>query len=219
MARALPASSNPTQVPIPTFDLKKTPMNRLAHIARLAAFCTLLGPWLVPGAAQTYLSDPDHTFAFFEYGHLGLSQQRHRFDDVDGKVTLDPREQTGQIDVTIQATSVNTGSWVFNEVLRGEQFFDVADHPTIKFSSTQVTFDGPDAVASAQGNLTIKGITKPLTLQVTHFKCKMHPMENKPACGVNATGTILRSDYDLGKYVPLVDDEIKLYVVLEAIEQ
>jgi polyisoprenoid-binding protein YceI len=170
-------------------------------------------------AADVYQSEPDHTFAFFEFNHLGYSFQRERFDKVDATVNLDLEQRVGRVEVSIDVKSVSTGSRFFNQVLQSEAFFDASQFPLISFKSERLSFDRLDKVTAAEGDLTIKGITKPVTLTVTHFKCMMHPMLRKPACGLNAIGKIRRSDFGLGKYVPLIGDEITLYVSMEALRQ
>ncbi len=113
----------------------------------------------------------------------------------------------------IDTTSVNTGSTVFNGHIQGEDFFDTAKYPTATFKSTKVVFEG-DQPTTIEGDLTIKGITKPVTLKVTHFATKLHPMMKKEAVGANATTVIKRSDFNLSKYVPNVGDEVTITVAL-----
>ena len=119
------------------------------------------------------------------------------------------------MDVTIDTTSVNTGYPLFNQHIQGEDFFDTAKYPTITYKSTKVNFDG-DKPATIEGNLTVKGITKPVTLTVTSFHCMPHPMLKKDACGANATATIKRSEFNAGKYAPYVGDDVKLTIAVEA---
>ena len=168
-------------------------------------------------APETFNIDPAHTLPRFEYNHMGFSQQLSRFDKVSGSVTLDRAAKTGSVDVTIDAKSVDTGSTLFNEHIQGKDFLDTADYPTITFKSTAVKFNG-DAVASVEGNLTIKGVTKPVTLTVQSFKCMPHPMLQKEACGATATTTVKRSDFNAGKYAPLVGDDVTITLPIEAIK-
>lgn len=169
-------------------------------------------------APETYTMDGTHTFPRFEYSHFGYSTQLSRFDKTTGTVTLDKAAKTGSVDVTIDATSVNTGYPLFNQHIQGEDFFDTAKYPTITYKSTKVNFEG-DKPASVEGNLTIKGVTKPVTLTVTSFHCMPHPMLKKDACGANATATIKRSEFNAGKYAPYVGDDVKLTIAVEAIKQ
>jgi len=166
-------------------------------------------------APETYTIEGTHTFPRFEYSHFGYSTQLSRFDKTTGAITLDKAAKTGAVDVTIDATSVNTGYPLFNQHIQGEDFFDTAKYPTITYKSTRVNFDG-DKPATIEGNLTVKGITKPVTLTVTSFHCMPHPMLKKDACGANATATIKRSEFNAGKYAPYVGDDVKLTIAVEA---
>ena len=166
-------------------------------------------------APETYTIEGTHTFPRFEYSHFGYSTQLSRFDKTTGTITLDKAAKTGAVDVTIDTTSVNTGYPLFNQHIQGEDFFDTAKYPTITYKSTKVNFDG-DKPATIEGNLTVKGITKPVTLTVTSFHCMPHPMLKKDACGANATATIKRSEFNAGKYAPYVGDEVKLTIAVEA---
>ena len=169
-------------------------------------------------APETYNIEPSHSLPRFEYSHLGYSQQLSRFDTISGTITLDRAAKSGSVDVTIDAKSVNTGSTLFNGHIQGEDFFDTAKFPSITFKSTAVKFDA-DKVASVEGNLTIKGITKPVTLTVNSFLCMPHPMLKKDACGVTATTKVKRTDFNMGKYAPYVSDEVTLTLPVEAVKQ
>ena len=166
-------------------------------------------------APETYTIESTHTLPRFEYNHLGYSVQLSRFDKTTGTITLDRAAKTGSVDVSIDTTSVNTGYPLFNQHIQGEDFFDTAKYPTITYKSTKVNFDG-DKPATIEGNLTVKGITKPVTLTVTSFHCMPHPMLKKDACGANATATIKRSEFNAGKYAPYVGDDVKLTIAVEA---
>jgi len=183
-----------------------------------ALACSL---WLASAlaAVDVYESDPDHTFAFFEFNDIGYSVQRDRFDKVNATISLDLQDQTGSVEASIDVHSISTGSRLFNQVLLSEAFFDASSFPLITFKSNRFSFGKLDNVTAVEGDLTIKGITRPVSLSVTHYKCMMHPMLHKPACGLNATGKVSRSDFNLGKYVPLVSNEITLFVSIEAIRQ
>ena len=165
-------------------------------------------------APETYVMDANHTFAKFEYSHFGYSLQQSRFDKTSGKFTIDRAAKTASVDVSIDAKSVNTGSELFNGHLKGDGFFEADKFPAITYKSTGVKFDG-DKPATIEGNLTIKGITKPVTLAITNFACMPHPMSKKDACGANATAKLKRSDFNLGKYVPNVGDEVTLSISVE----
>ncbi|GAB2880254.1 YceI family protein [Uliginosibacterium flavum] len=169
-------------------------------------------------AADSFAIDPTHTAARFEYNHLGFSNQEHRFDKTSGKITLDRTAKTASVDVVIDAKSVNTGYEVFNGHIQGEDFFSTAAHPTISFKSTSVKFEG-DKPVSVEGNLTLKGVTKPVTLTLTHFTLQQHPMMKKDAIGANAVAKIKRSDFGMGKLAPYVSDDVSLSFSVEAIKE
>ncbi len=180
-----------------------------------AAFATFFAGQAI-AAPQTYVIDSTHTFPRFSYSHMGLSKQILRFDKTTGTVVFDKDAKEAQVDVTIDMTTVSTGSDVFNDHIQGEDFLDTAQFPTATFKSTKVVFEGDEPV-KIEGDLTIKGITKPVTLTVTSFFSGPHPMLKKDAIGANDTATIVRSEFNAGKFAPGVSDEVELDIALEAI--
>ena len=188
--------------------MKKTIATLIAAFLSTAAYA----------APETYMIEPSHSMPRFEYSHFGYSIQLSRFDKISGTITLDRAKKTGAVDVTIDAKSVNTGSALFNEHIQAADFFDTEMFPTITYKSSKVKFDG-DKVVAVEGNLTIKDITKPVTLTVNSFLCMPHPMVKKEACGVTATTKVKRSDFGMGKNVPYVGDEVTLTIPVEAIKQ
>ena len=118
----------------------------------------------------------------------------------------------------IDTTSVDTGFPVFNGHIQGADFLDTTAFPTATFKSTKVVFKG-DAPTEVQGDLTIKGVTKPVTLTVTSFVAMPHPMLQKDAIGANATTVIKRTDFNAGKYAPNVGDDVTIDIAVEAIKQ
>lgn len=169
-------------------------------------------------APETYVIEGTHTLPRFSYDHHGYSTQLSRFDKTTGKITIDRAAKTGSVDITIDTTSVNTGYPLFNEHIQGEDFLFTAKYPTATFKSNTIKFDG-DKPVSIDGTLTLKGISKPVTLTVTSFLCKPHPMVKKDACGANATTVVKRSDFNMAKYVPYVSDEVTITVPVEAIKE
>ncbi|WP_201747326.1 YceI family protein [Glaciimonas sp. PCH181] len=172
----------------------------------------------VCSAAERYQIDPDHTFSSFEYNHWGLSTQRNRFDTTSGFIELDQTAGTGQVMIEIDAGSINTGTELFNKTLRGSQFFDVEKYPKIRFTSNHLIFDGEN-LKQIEGDLTIKDITRTVTLEITNFNCRFMLLYGKRACGANGFVEILRSDYHLGRFVPFVSDAVTLHIVVEAIKE
>lgn len=182
-----------------------------------AAFATLLAAPAF-AAPVTYAIDSTHSFPRFSYDHMGLSKQILRFNKTTGTVVLDKEAKKAEVDVTIDMNTVDSGYDTFNGHLRGADFLDTAQFPTATYKSTKVNFEG-DKPVSIEGNLTIKGITKPVTLTITSFTNKAHPMLKKDAIGANATAVIKRSEFNAGKFVPAVGDEVTLDIALEAIAQ
>lgn len=168
--------------------------------------------------STTYAIDSSHTFASFGYNHLGLSNQQSRFNTTTGTVTFDKAGKTGAVDVVIDMKSVDTGFTVFNGHIQGEDHLDTAKFATATFKSTKVMFDG-DKPSAVEGNLTIKGVTKPVTLKLTNFVSTTHPMNKKEVIAANASTMIKRSEFNAGKNVPFVGDDVTITIALEAIKQ
>ena len=192
----------------------------MSKLTQLAATITLAAALAAPAVAapETYVLDSAHSFPRFSYNHFGYSTQVGRFNKTTGKIIYDKEAKTASVDIVIDATSVDSGFPVFNEHLRGEDFFDTAKYPTATFKSTKVVFEG-DKPSAIEGTLTIKGITKPVTLTVTSFHAMPHPMKKKDAIGANAFTTVKRSDFNAGKYAPNVGDEIRIDLGVEAIKE
>ena len=190
---------------------KLTKLTAALILAAVAAAPALAAP-------ETYVVDGNHTFPRFSYNHLGYSIQMSRFDKATGTVTLDKAAKTAAVDIVIDTKSVNTGSATFNEHIQGEDFLDTTKYSTAAFKSTKVVFDG-DKPASIEGNLTLKGVTKPVTLTVTNFKAAPHPMLKKDAIGANATTKVKRTDFNMGKNAPYVGDEVTIDIAIEAVKQ
>ncbi len=169
-------------------------------------------------APETYMIDGAHTYPRFSYSHFGYSTQLSRFDKTSGNIVIDREAKTGAVTVIIDTTSVDTGYPLFNEHIQGADFLDTARYPTATFISGKVHFDG-DKVASVDGILTLKGISKPVSLTVTSFQCMPHPMLKKDACGANATTVVKRTDFNMGKYAPDVGDDVTVTIAVEAVKQ
>ena len=163
---------------------------------------------------ETYTIDPNHTFPTFEVNHLGYSIQRGRFDKTGGTITLDKVAKTGSADITIQTGSINMGFDEWNKQM-DEKFFHVSEFPTMAFKSSKFKFKG-DTLVAVDGDLTLRGVTKPVTLTVDLFKCAPHPMLKKDACGANATTSIKRSEFGMSEFIPFVGDDIKIAFGIEA---
>jgi polyisoprenoid-binding protein YceI len=191
-------------------------LSKLTAALILAAAAAAAAPALA--APETYIVDGDHTFPRFSYNHFGYSTQLSRFDKTTGKIIFDKAAKTGSVDIVIDTKSVATGNTTFNEHIQGEDFLDTANHPTATFKSTKVIFEGDKPVA-IEGKLTLKGVTKPVTLTVTSFQAMPHPMTKKDAIGANAYTVVKRSEFNAGKYAPNVGDDVRIEIAIEAMKQ
>ncbi|WP_018413248.1 YceI family protein [Methyloversatilis thermotolerans] len=190
-------------------------MTSLKALVAALALATVAAPSFA--APETFKVDPSHTFPRFSYSHFGYSTQLSRFDKTSGTVTLDRAARTGAVDITIDTKSVSTGFPLFNEHIQAPDFLDTEAFPTATFKSSKVVFDGDKPVA-VEGTLTLKGVSKPVTLKVTSFQLMPHPMKKKDAIGANATVTVKRSDFNMGKYAPNVSDDVVIDIAIEAIK-
>ena len=175
----------------------------------------------LPAAAQeTYVLDPAHSRPTFEVHHLGYSTQFGMFEKVAGKVSVDRAAKKGSVDITIDAASVRTFDARLDGAVKGEKFFNVEKFPTIAFKSASLHFDG-DRLVAVDGELTMLGVTKPLTLKVVAFKCGEQPFNKKAMCGGDATGTLKRSEWGMTTGVTSLTpgDEVTLRVPFEAYRQ
>ena len=182
----------------------------------LLAFAAVTAPALAAPAGYTV--DPNHTFPVFEVDHLGFSTQRGRFNKTSGKITLDTAARQGSVDVTIDATSIDMGFAKWNENMRGENYFNTDAHPTITFKADKLVFDGERPV-SADGSLTMLGVTKPVTLTINRFRCAPHPLNKRETCGADVVATLKRSEFGMTKYIPSVGDEVRLLIAVEAFRE
>jgi len=179
-------------------------------------------PLAATAAPEPYTLDPYHTYLHFEVDHLnGMSRMRGRFEKLAGKFTLDQAAKTGSLEVTVQTASVSTADndkgsrpRSRDEHLRSPDFFNVAEFPTMSFKSTKITFKG-DNPSVIEGNVTLLGVTKPVTLNVENWRCGPHPASKRQMCGANASGSIKRSDFGMKFGIPAVGDEQKLWIEME----
>ena len=192
----------------------------MQKLTRLTAALVFAAVSAAPALAapETFVVNANHTYPRFSYSHFGYSTQLSRFDKTTGTVTLDKAARTGAVNIVIDTKSVATGSTAFNEHIQGEDFLDTAKYPTATFKSTKVIFEG-DKPTAVEGKLTLKGVTRPVTLTVTSFQAMPHPMLKKDALGANAHTMVKRSEFNAGKYAPNVGDDVRIDIAIEAIKQ
>ncbi|MDZ7858938.1 YceI family protein [Sphaerotilus sp.] len=188
---------------------------------------TLLALALVPvlfasaanAQSAAYAIDPTHTFVTFEIDHFGTSTNRGRFDKKEGTVSFDRAGKTGKVDITIDTTSVNTGTAPFDGHLKSADILNVAAHPTARFVSDKFVFEG-DKVKEVTGQFTLLGKTHPITLKANKFNCYMNPMVKREVCGGDFEATIKRSQWGASYGINYgFSDDMRLVVQVEAVKQ
>lgn len=179
---------------------------------------------LVTGSALaapvTYEVDPTHTYPSFAADHMGgLSVWRGKFDKSSGTIVLDKDKASGTVDITVDTNSIDFGLEKLNEHARTPDMFDVAKFPTATYKGKLANFKN-GAPTEVQGEFTLHGVTKPLTLHIDSFLCKPNPMTKKEVCGADATATFNRKDYGLNFGEPYgFKMDVKLAIQIEAIRQ
>lgn len=174
------------------------------------------------GAAQAetraYNIDPTHTQVHASYLHAGFSNIAIRFNKVEGEFLFDAAKPVNSsLNIKVPINSLDTGVEKFDQHLWSADFFEVGKFPEATFKSTKVTAAGKGKL-KLLGNLTIHGITKPVSFDVTTNGIAVHPMSKKPTAGFDAVTKIKRSDFGVGKYAPMVGDEVTLRITMEASE-
>jgi polyisoprenoid-binding protein YceI len=191
-------------------------MTRFAISTLVAA--AALSAAVAHAAPQTYAIDPTHTFVTFEAKHFGTSTNRGRFDKKSGTITLDTEAKTGKVELTLDTSSINTGTAAFNKHLSSKDFFNVEAFPTATFVSDKFIFDG-NKVTAVVGNLTLLGKTQTVTLKANSYGCYDNPMLKRQVCGGDFDTTIQRSDFGMSYGLPFIPNDIKLVIQVEAIIQ
>lgn len=163
----------------------------------------------------TYVMDKTHGYIYMTYSHLGFSNPTIRFDEVDAVVTLNADDVTAStLSVDIDPALIDTGIEKFDTHMRGSDLFDVENHPEITFRSTGLSLDTAYS-GTMTGDLTIKGVTKSVTLDVTLNRAAPHPFKGTEAFGISASGEVMRSDFGISYGVPAVGDKVSLQIEAE----
>ncbi|MFT4257114.1 MAG: YceI family protein [Pseudoxanthomonas sp.] len=167
-------------------------------------------------APVTYTLDPTHTDVLASWSHLGFSHPSAHFGNIEGTLIYDADNvAASSVVVTLPLSGLSSFTAKFDQHLAGAELFDAAKFPSASFRSTRVEALGDNRL-KVTGDLTIKGITQPVVLDVTLNKIGEHPMKKLPAIGFDATATLKRSDFGLGYAVPAVSDEVSLRITTEA---
>jgi len=167
-------------------------------------------------APVTYKLDPGHTMVLFSWNHFGFSNPTANLGLSEGTLVFDDKDPSkSSVDVTLPLSNLDTHVSALDEHLKKPDFFDADKYPTVTFKSTKVQAAGGNKY-KVTGDLTVHGVTKPVTLDATLNKSGVHPMSKAQTVGFDATATLKRSDFGMGAYVPNVSDEIKVRITTEA---
>ena len=170
----------------------------------------------IAAASGTYKIDPNHTNVLVTWSHFGLSNPSINFGDADGAIVYNADDAAASsVEVTLPVSGISALAADFHDHLSSADWFDAAKFPTATFKSTSVQAAGINKFTVA-GDLTVKGVTRPVTLDVTLNGAGEHPMRKVPAVGFDATTTLKRSDFGLGGFAPAVSDEVKVHITTEA---
>lgn len=194
-------------------------LNRLNSFGLLLVLVSGLAQAAVGVPSGAYSLESTHGYVTFSYSHLGFSRPQVGFNTFTVDLDLnaeDPAKSSVKVD--IDANSIDSRVAEFDGHLKGDKFFATAANPSIAFVSTGIKMNS-DTTASITGNLTIKGVTKPVTLEATLNKAAEHPMRKVPTLGLNATAKLNRSDWGLGEYVPMVGDEVDVIISVELVKK
>jgi polyisoprenoid-binding protein YceI len=194
----------------------------LAVPALLTAPLIAQGTPEVPGkvdvsrvAAGTYKTDPAHTLIEYEVSHFGINDYFGIFGDATGTLTIDPaRPEQAKVDITIPlSTGITNASAALTKHLQSADFFDVANHPSARFVSTSIKVDPKDQTkAQIAGNLTIKGVTRPVVLDAEFTGAGDNPRSKVRTIGFEAETEIKRSDFGISYGIPMVSDEVEIEI-------
>ena len=186
----------------------------------ILAFMLLAITSAANAAPVTYEIDPAHTYPSFEADHMGgLSVWRGKFDRTSGRIVLDKVVRSGAVEVTVDTASIDFGLAKMSEKAKGEEMFDVAKYPTATYKGKLAVFHN-EAPTEVVGELTLHGVSKPLTLKIASFKCIPDPMHNtRERCGADAYATFNRADFgvDRGKKNGF-RMEVNLRIQVEAVQ-
>jgi polyisoprenoid-binding protein YceI len=198
-------------------------MGRLLLLAmtRAGALAIATLAAIVPAAARSgevYRVDPEKTSVGFEVSQLGLFTQSGRFGHAHGRIIYDADTESGSVDLTVETATVNTGWELRDTFVRGEDMLDAARYPKLEFRSTAMSFAGHRLVA-VDGELTLRGVTRPVRLEVRNVQCGAAAGEGGERCSAEIVGRISRHDFGIDYAYPLVGDEVLLTFAVSALRQ
>jgi len=191
----------------------------------LAGILLAACPLAAQAQAENYKVDSLHSFPHFGVEHFGVTTMWGRFDKMSGNFTIDRAAKKASVELTIETASVTTGDndkgsrpRSRDEHLRQADFFNTAEFPRMTYKSTNVKFNG-DNPSEIEGQLTLLGVTKPVTIKIDKWVCREHPMNKRAMCGGDASGSFKRTDFGMKYGVPALSDEVKLKIGFEAYKE
>jgi polyisoprenoid-binding protein YceI len=166
-------------------------------------------------AAETYHLEKTHVDLLFSINHAGFTEKHGSFRDLDATLQFDAgHPENSQITVTVNTDSLDTAFPARDKDVKGERFLDVARYPQMRFVSTKVTRES-DQTLRIDGQLTLHGVTQPLTLHAKLNKAAPNPFDKRPTLGFSATGSLKRSDYGITTYIPVIGDVVTMTIDAE----
>lgn len=181
----------------------------------IPAMLVTLGVASASGAAEVYQLEKTHVDLLFSIDHLGFTKKHGSFRELDATLQYDAAHpEKSQVSVTAKTDSIDTGFAPRDQDLKGDKFLDVAKYPEMKFMSTKV-IPGPNQTLLVEGDLTLHGVTKPVTLHATLNKAAPNPFDKKPTLGFSATGSLKRSDFGISTFLPMIGDVVTITIDAE----
>ncbi len=199
--------------------MRKSPFFAAAALLAISPLLAQDAPQL-PGqvdvtraTAGVYATDPAHSLVGFRVNHFGFNDYFGIFGDVSGQLTIDPKEpEKAQVNITIPLDRITTAHGKLTAHMKSKDFFEAEVHPTVNFVSTKVIVDGTNA--TIEGNLTIKGVTKPIVLDATFTGAGANPFSKKETLGFEATTVVKRSEFGMNYALPIVSDDVELDITV-----
>jgi polyisoprenoid-binding protein YceI len=186
--------------------------------ASVLVFALIVAPPAAAGADR-YVFDKTHTQILFFVDHLGFSRSQGEFHDYDGGFVFDPDNWSrSSVQVAIRTASIDMDDYAWDKHLRSKDFFNVSEYPSMTFRGTRLEQTG-ERTGQLHGELTLLGVTRPVTLQVTFNKAGVHPLSKKYVAGFSAVAVIHRSDFGMSYALPMVGDKVDLRLEVEGLRR
>lgn len=184
-----------------------------------AACAFMLFPGMASAQIEKYYFDKEHTQIFFSVNHLGFSNSTGSFQEFDGSFVFNRGEpEKSSVNVVIKTDSIEMNDAKWNEHMKNKDFFNVTAFPSMTYKSTGIEMTG-EKTANIVGDLTLLGVTKPVTLAAVFNKADKHPFSNKYVAGFSATARLKRSEFGMNYGLPMVGDDVSIRIEVEGIRE